>query len=272
MYGIPLFARQAGLTGPARGIHRRKAAARAVGSFWEWYEHHYSLNLSVAAALFLLQLVHLAWLTGEVVWARAFGAPAFSIDGAFAWLLYVVDYTEIPALVSVSLLYVNELRKKRGGKSLAYLLFLNTQWLHIFWITDEFVVSGLEGTAPQSSLPAWLAWGAILIDYLELPVIMDTVQRLIGAIGSARLAAHPVVIAVEPMRIGADDREGSVDIGAVEIRRRGRDAHVRVGRIAGRRGDVVGDGLTGLRRVVGGSAASLDGPQRVERRAGAGSP
>ena len=67
-----------------------------------------------------------------------------------------------------------------------YLAFLNSQWLHIFWITDEFVVSTNEDMA--TALPAWLAYVAILIDYLELPVIYDTFRKMRAAVQERRLA------------------------------------------------------------------------------------
>jgi hypothetical protein len=67
-------------------------------------------------------------------------------------------------------------------------VFLNSQWLHIFWITDQYVSNELAGRAAVSSLPAWLAWVAILIDYLELPVIYDTFRRAAAAL-SARTSA-----------------------------------------------------------------------------------
>jgi hypothetical protein len=53
-----------------------------------------------------------------------------------------------------------------------------------------------------------------------------------GAVSALALAAQPVALAVEPVRIGWQDREvACVDVGAVQIRRR-RDAEVRVGRVA----------------------------------------
>jgi hypothetical protein len=148
--------------------------------FWSWYERHYALNVSVAAGLFALQLVHLLWLTAEPLWLKLFGEALFTIDKPYSWPLYLVDYTEIPALLSVSLIYVNELRKGLALRPLLYLVFLNSQWLHIFWITDEFVV---ESNGSQATvLPGWLAYAAILIDYLELPVIADTVRKTVVAL------------------------------------------------------------------------------------------
>ena len=91
-----------------------------------------------------------------------------------------MDYTEIPALITTSLVYINAHRKKKSIKNLLYLFFLNIQFVHIFWITDEFVLEKLAGHPGGGTiLPAWLAWIAIMIDYLELPVIFETFQKLI---------------------------------------------------------------------------------------------
>ena len=71
--------------------------------FWRWYERTYVLNISIALGLFLLQIIHLIWLFGQVVWAKLFGVPLFELSGVWHWLIIAVDYTEIPALVSVAL-------------------------------------------------------------------------------------------------------------------------------------------------------------------------
>lgn len=54
-----------------------------------------------------------------------------------------------------------------------------TQWIHLFWITDEFVVDSFTGNGTNTILPIWLAWAAIPIDYLELPVIYDTMKKFL---------------------------------------------------------------------------------------------
>lgn len=160
---------------------------RLFSSFFEWYERHYRLHVTLAAGLFTLQLVHLYWLSSQVVAERLTGQGYFGLDGAFQIVIVLVDYTELPALVTVSLLYVNELRKAFSWKSVAFLAFLNSQWLHIFWITDEFVVNSAAGEA--TALPVWLAWVAIGIDYLELPVIADTIRKLAIAMTARRREA-----------------------------------------------------------------------------------
>jgi hypothetical protein len=155
---------------------------RAWSAFWAWYERHYTLNLSIAAGLFLLQIVHLYWLGADVIAYRLFEESFWNPSELVEKVIIVVDYTEIPALIGASLIYVNELRKGFSAKPLVLLLFLNSQWLHIFWITDEFVVAQFSGGPAETSLPAWAAWIAILIDYLELPVIYDTLKRTLAAL------------------------------------------------------------------------------------------
>ncbi len=145
-------------------------------SFWGWYERRYTLNLSVALGLFLLQILHLIWLFVDVVWGRAFGVPLLELQGIWQMVIVLVDYTEIPALISISLVYANELRKQFSVSPVVYLFLLNTQWLHLFWITDEFVVNALTGTG-FILFPLWLAFVAIGIDYLEVPVMIDTAKK-----------------------------------------------------------------------------------------------
>jgi hypothetical protein len=149
--------------------------------FWAWYERNYKWNVGISAGLFLLQLVHLYWLSTDVVLARIFGHSFFHPNDLWRTIIILVDYTEIPALIGTSLLYLNSLRKKYNKKDLLYLIFLNIQWLHLFWITDEFVV-GRFASGSVVTLPLWLAWTAILIDYLELPVIYETIIRFLKSL------------------------------------------------------------------------------------------
>ncbi len=143
--------------------------------FFDWYNRHYQFNLRFATALFLLQLVHLFWLTGNVVLVRLFDLNLFPHQ--LDWLLALIDYIEIPTLISVSLIYINDLMLgKNSVKAWLYLIILNSQWLHLFWITDEVIIQNFTGQT-AIVIPAWLAWIAILIDYLELPVMWDTAKK-----------------------------------------------------------------------------------------------
>jgi hypothetical protein len=157
--------------------------------FWRWYERHYLPNVAVASGLFVLQLVHLYWLGADPIATRLTGDSLFHPTGVVRYLIFLVDYTEIPALMAVSLVYVNELRGGWSLRPVLFLVLLNSQWLHIFWITDEYVGNELAGQATVSSLPGWLAWVAILIDYGELPVIWDTIKRASRAVIAAPRAA-----------------------------------------------------------------------------------
>jgi hypothetical protein len=165
-------------------------AAHLWERFWAWYERNYVLNVAFASVLFLLQIAHLTWLGADPVAVRLTAHSLFTLHGFLQYAVWFVDYTEIPALIAVSLVYVNELRHGLKWKPLLFLLFLNSQWLHIFWITDEYVAAELGGGGSGSSLPGWLAWVAILIDYLELPVIYDTLKRLAIAVRERRLPSR----------------------------------------------------------------------------------
>lgn len=151
-----------------------------VRRFWAWYERYYTVHVAVAVVLFLWQLVHLYWLGADVIAERLFGASYFPVDSFWQTLLILVDYTEIPAIISTSLLYLFEMQKRFSWRVLGLLVLLNSQWLHLFWITDEFVLHTFLGEPHGGTvLPAWLAWVAILIDYLELPVIFDITWRFL---------------------------------------------------------------------------------------------
>lgn len=148
-----------------------------IKSFWTWYEEHYKLNLILATGLFLLQLFHLYWMTTHVVFVEVFGwVDHFAFPLRYSWIYALVDYSEIPALISVSLVYINDIRrgkKTNNFKNWLYLFFLNIQFVHLFWITDEVVVANFTGSAPIF-IPRILAYGAIAIDFLELPVMVET--------------------------------------------------------------------------------------------------
>jgi hypothetical protein len=151
---------------------------KIFSKFWNWYSSNKFLNTGLVAGLFILQLVHLYWLTTDVVFFKLFGKSFLELQGFWQILILVVDYTEIPALILTSVFYLNEYREGRKIKSLLYLFFINSQWLHIFWITDEFVVEQLLGVS-GIGMPTYLAFIAIGIDYLELPVIYDTIKNFV---------------------------------------------------------------------------------------------
>ena len=148
-----------------------------ANKFWNWYERNLKLNIGIAAGLFVWQIFHLIWLFGDVIFLKLFGVELFALEGFWEYFIILVDYTEVPAIISISLLYINDLRKGFNKKSIWFLILLNSQWLHLFWITDEFIVSQFQTVSSGTLLPVWLAWIAIGIDYLEFPVMYDTIKR-----------------------------------------------------------------------------------------------
>lgn len=150
-----------------------------LARFERAYEKRYRLYSGITAAIFLLQVVHLYWLTTHVVMHRALGWTLFDPSELLQITIIVVDYLEIPAIIGTSLLYVYSLNKRWNAKDFLLLVLLNSQWLHLFWISDEFVVDMFSGKSTQTILSFWLAWVAIAIDYLELPVMYDTTKKFL---------------------------------------------------------------------------------------------
>lgn len=123
----------------------------------------------LSAVLFLTQIVHLIWMTTYVIPLQLGSTPFWSPPEA---PLALADYLELPAIVATSALYIRT-------KNWKMLLLVNVQLFHIFWITDEFVLN-------QGFLNPIAAWIAIFIDYLELPVIFDTIRRVVrGVVGGS---------------------------------------------------------------------------------------
>ena len=143
-----------------------------------WYDRNSHLYIRAATILFVLQLIHLIWMTTNVLAFRLWGVSLFPKE--LEPILALIDYTEIPALIGVTLIYVADIV---GGyktrKAWWYIILLNTQWIHLFWITDEIILQNFTGQI-LIKIPVWLSWIAIMIDYLELPVMYDTLKRSFG--------------------------------------------------------------------------------------------
>jgi len=148
--------------------------------FWQWYEKYYSIIAPLTAIVFLLQIVHLYWMTTDIVFFRLFGYPFWDPGQFWTTIIVLVDYTEIPAIISTSILYIHQYHQNTGKRwrSILFLFLINSQWIHLFWITDEIIYEQIVGTT-LISMPIWLSWIAIVIDYLELPVIYDTIKKAI---------------------------------------------------------------------------------------------
>lgn len=150
-----------------------------VLSFWQKYQN---LNLKIAFILMSLQVLHLYWLTADVILQRLAGDSYFGLPSTLLPLFVLVDYVEIPALVSGITFYLFSLmRNSRANRAKAinaiFLSLLVTQVVHIFWITDEVVYESFFG-GDLVYFPVYLSWIAILIDYLEIPVMIDLFRRV----------------------------------------------------------------------------------------------
>lgn len=141
------------------------------------------MNLKVAFFLISLQLVHLYWLTADVVIKRLVQdqGPGLSQTGLLFLFFIIIDYIEIPALVAGLTYYALKFYKnhRERPKEILFFMLLAVQVFHIFWITDEVVYETFFGPSSALQLPYFAAWAAILVDYLELPVIADLFYRTI---------------------------------------------------------------------------------------------
>ena len=150
---------------------------RIIRKFLRWYDRYDDFNVVFGAFLFSIQLVHLIWLTTNVVIPRIFDSAPLIASHLFDAVIAVVDYTEIPAIIATSLVYIRSYKRKPNQKDAFYLFFLNIQWLHIFWITDEVVIKVFGYSSVIGGWNNVAAWLAISIDYLEIPVIFETIRR-----------------------------------------------------------------------------------------------
>lgn len=151
-----------------------------INAFWQWYNKNYKLNVLISSLLFLVQIAHLYWLATHVILFNITGHDLFFAETTklSTAIFSIIDYTEIPALIGVTLIYLNDIRlNQKPIRAWLYVAFLNIQWVHLFWLTDEIVIKTFTGTAPLPFHPT-VAWVAILIDYLEVPVIFGSLFKL----------------------------------------------------------------------------------------------
>jgi hypothetical protein len=150
-------------------------AIQKLLDFWTRYEN---VNLRITFILISLQILHLYWLTADVVLQRISGQSYLGLPKELLPLFIVVDYIEIPALVSGITFYLFSIFKGEPNprKDVIFLILLAIQVVHIFWITDEIVYESLLGN-DLITIPLYLTWIAILIDYLEIPVMIDLFHK-----------------------------------------------------------------------------------------------
>jgi hypothetical protein len=151
-----------------------------VQKFIDFYHRYENLNLKITFFLISLQIIHLYWLTTDVVLQKILGHSFFLVPKALLPIFVVIDYIEIPALISGIIFYSYTIRSKKSTakKNYLFLAMLGVQFFHIFWITDEVVYNSLFKFS-FLEIPYVLSWIAILIDYLELPVMADLFYKVL---------------------------------------------------------------------------------------------
>jgi hypothetical protein len=162
------------------GEHNNMSVAiQRIMNFWTKYEN---LNLKITFILISLQLLHLYWLTADVVLHRITGQSYLGLPPELLPLFIAVDYVEIPALVSGITFYSFSIFKHEAHsrKNIIFLILLAIQIIHIFWITDEVLYESLLDN-DLVKFPVYLAWTAILIDYMEVPVMIDLFYKVFKA-------------------------------------------------------------------------------------------
>jgi len=154
--------------------------AHLLGKFINFYHRYENLNLRITFFLISLQILHLYWLTTDVVLQKLFGQSFFLAPKSFLPVFVVIDYIEIPALISGLIFYAYSVRRNKSSEKKSYLFLglLAVQVIHIFWITDEVVYDSFFNSS-FVEFPVVLSWIAIIIDYLELPVLADLFYKVI---------------------------------------------------------------------------------------------
>jgi hypothetical protein len=137
-----------------------------ISNFYERYE---CIGLRITFVLIYLQVIHLFWLTTFVI----LDAPQFTL-GIPPIVFAAIDYLEIPALISGMVFYILSLHTHRNKKDILFVALLGVQFFHILWITDAFVYMSFKFNAMT-----WLAWIAVFVDFLEVPIIIDLFIKII---------------------------------------------------------------------------------------------
>src|SRR5438093_13508254 len=126
---------------------RSNGSARVdfVQKFINFYHRYENLNLKITFFLISLQILHLYWLTTDVVLQKIFGHSFFLMPKSLLPIFVVIDYIEIPALISAIIFYSYSIRTKESDAKMNYLFMgmLGVQFFHLFWITHQVVYTSL---------------------------------------------------------------------------------------------------------------------------------
>ncbi|MGH9996503.1 MAG: hypothetical protein ACRD7F_00675, partial [Nitrososphaeraceae archaeon] len=91
-----------------------------VGKFINFYNRYENLNLKITFFLISLQILHLYWLTTDAVLQKIF-AESFFLAPKVSPVFVVIDYIEIPALISCLIFYAYSIRSNKSTAKKSYL-------------------------------------------------------------------------------------------------------------------------------------------------------
>ena len=128
------------------------------------YESYNKVLLKFTTILISSQIIHLIWLTYVATIPYFLFQEIWYIPENF--LFAAIDYLEIPALTLTSLYYFVNLSKK----NILLLTAIFLQFIHIAWITDTFILENAHDIG-------FAIYIVILIDYSEIPVIIDFIKK-----------------------------------------------------------------------------------------------
>jgi hypothetical protein len=140
-----------------------------LGRVCDFYAKYECVGLKVTFVLIALQVIHLFWLSNYVI----FGTSLYT-QYIPNFVFASIDYIEIPALFSGIIFYSMSLYLYKKKTSMIFISVLFIQFIHLYWITDEFIVQSF--TMHNAVI---LTWVAILIDYAEIPVMVDLFIKII---------------------------------------------------------------------------------------------
>lgn len=105
-----------------------------VQKFIDFYHRYETLGLKITFILISLQIIHLYWLTTDVVLQKIFGQSFFLVPKNLSPLFVVIDYIEIPALVSGIIFYIYSIRSgEEDSKKQGLLLYFLHGWRTILY-------------------------------------------------------------------------------------------------------------------------------------------
>ena len=92
-----------------------------IQKFVNFYHRYENLNLKITFFLISFQILDLYWLTTDVVLQKIFGHSFFMVPKNLLPIFVVIDYIEIPALISGLVFHSYNIRREKSTANKSYL-------------------------------------------------------------------------------------------------------------------------------------------------------